>query len=435
MKPEASILFQRAIEFDPPFVDRTKTIFHIDVNSAYLSWTAAYQLSKGATIDLRDIPSVIGGDELSRHGIVLAKSIPAKRFGIQTGNPLRLALEQCPELTIAPPDYHLYNRASQSLMDTLREYSPMVQQFSVDECFVDFRSENYHDPLALAHTIKERVKHELGYTVNIGISTNKLLAKMASEFRKPDRVHTLFPDEIATKMWPLPVEELFMVGRKTAAKLHNSGIMTIGQLAHASPYYLENTFKSFGITLYLYANGIDDAPVRKSNFEVIKGVGNSTTIPFDATTKEVAYKVLLSLCETIGVRLRGGNFMTGVMSISIVSSKFTHCSHQCVLDTPTNATNQLYAISKQLFDELWDNEPIRKLGIRASRLQSSDFYQTSFMTDYDIEKEAKIDKCVDTLRYKFGNKAIYRASFIGSGLKPVNGGVSEEKYPVMTCRL
>jgi len=213
-------------------MEQPRIIFHLDVNSAYLSWTAAYRLQQGHTLDLRTIPSVIGGDELSRHGIVLAKSMSAKKYGIKTGNPLRTALQQCPHLTIIPPDYHLYSKASKAIVSILREYSPHVQQFSVDECFLDYTSMNnlFSSPLEAAKTISNRVRIELGFTINIGISTNKLLAKMASDFQKPNGIHTLFYDEIASKMWPLPVGDLFMVGRKTQAKLHALGILTIGDL-------------------------------------------------------------------------------------------------------------------------------------------------------------------------------------------------------------
>lgn len=412
-------------------------IFHIDVNSAYLSWTAAKQLHDGATVDLRDIPSVIGGDELSRHGIVLAKSIPAKAYGIKTGNPLRMAKQQCPSLTIVPPDYYLFQKASKAMVTLFKEYSPKVQQFSVDECFLDYSnmSHLFGSPLEAAYEIKDRVMRELGFTVNVGISTNKLLAKMASEFEKPNRVHTLYPEEVKSKMWPLPVGELFMCGRKTTAKLNQMGIRTIGDLATAPLNELEYHLKSFGLMMHAYANGIDTSDVRKSNFEVVKGIGNSTTVSFDVTDKKDAYLVLLSLCESVGMRLRQGQFCAGLAAVSIVTKEFQGASHQRKMDVATDSTSYLFAIAKELFDDLWDGTPIRKLGVRVSELQANTYFQMSLFTDFDFIKHKQIDDFVDVIRKKYGKKSIQRASFIHSGLSPITGGIGEDGYPIMTSIL
>ncbi len=415
----------------------SRVIFHLDVNSAYLSWTAAYRLEQGYPIDLRTIPSVIGGDELSRHGIVLAKSIPAKKYGIKTGNPLRLAKEQCPNLTIVPPDYNLYQKASKAMVAILKEYSPHVQQFSVDECFLDYTSMEhlFGSPLDAAYAIKERIRNELGFTINIGISVNKLLAKMASDFKKPDRVHTLYPEEIAEKMWPLPVSDLFMVGRQTARKLHKLGILTIGDLANTNLETLTTHFKSFGIMIHQYANGIDSATVKTSNFEVVKGIGNSTTIRFDVRDRNEAHLVLLSLCESVGMRLRQGNYCTGLVSVMIVTNEFSAMGHQRKLDVATDSTTYIHAIAKELFDELWDGTPIRKLGVRVTDLQDSTYFQQSLLIQFDFDKQRKIDTCIDELRTRYGKKAIQRASFLHSGLAPVTGGIGEDGYPVMTSIL
>jgi len=418
-------------------MDTQRIIFHLDVNSAYLSWTATHRLQQGYTVDLRDIPCVIGGDELSRHGIVLAKSMAAKKCGIQTGNPLRLALEQCPELTIIPPDYTLYQKASKAMIAILKEYSPHVQQFSVDECFLDYTDMEhlFGSHLEAAFAIKERIKNELGFTINIGISTNKLLAKMASDFQKPDRIHTLFPDEIQRKMWPLPVSDLFMVGRQTSKKLHSLGIHTIGQLARTAPSILTTHFKSFGLMIYQYANGIDSATVKTSNFEVVKGMGNSTTVHFDVLTADDAYLVLLSLCESIGMRLRHASFCAGLIGISIITNEFSGASHQRKMDVATDSTTYLFSICKELFDELWDGSPIRKLGVRTTDLQENTYFQSSFLVQFDFIRQKQLDACVDSLRLKYGKKTIQRASFIHSGLSPITGGIGEEGYPVMTSIL
>ncbi len=260
-----------------------KIIFHIDVNSAFLSWEAVYRLAHcGEQLDLREAVSAVGGDTSLRHGIILAKSIPAKKYGIRTGEAIWQAKEKCPGLILVPPNYGLYERCSAAFMDILREYSDVVEQYSIDEAFIDMSASChlFGTKEEAARQIRERIREELGFTVNIGISSNKLLAKMASDFRKPDRVHTLYPEEIQRKMWPLPVSELFFVGRATAKKLFSMGIRTIGELAVADPAWLKEILKKQGEVIWAFANGIDLSPVSAIP-AANKGYGNSTTIPFD----------------------------------------------------------------------------------------------------------------------------------------------------------
>lgn len=413
-------------------------IFHIDVNSAYLSWIAVHRLYHlGHTLDLRTIPAVVGGDELSRHGIVLAKSLSAKAYGIRTGEPLVAARQKCPNLTIVPPDYQMFLKASMAMVKVIRSYSPKVQQFSVDECFVQYDTEGKkeQDPVVIANHIREHIKEELGFTVNIGVSTTKILAKMASDFQKPDRVHTLFPDEIKTKMWPLPVTDLFMVGTRTAAKLYGMGISTIGQLAAMDTDILYQKLKSYAYLIQGYANGKDDSEVRGTNQPIVKGMGNSTTVKFDVDDPQVAYGVLLSLSESVGARLRQGEFCAGLISVSIVSTEFGYKIHQRKLDVAMNSTTYIHRIAKELFDELWDGKPIRKLGVRASDLHSNDYVQMSIFENYDFERDRHLDKAVDMIRGRYGTGAIQRASFLHSGMKPMTGGMGEEGYPIMTSML
>jgi len=414
-----------------------RIIFHIDVNSAYLSWSAVHRLQQGGSLDIRTVPAVIGGDQSSRHGIVLAKSNLAKKHGIKTGNPLRDAYNLCPNLIVVPPDYNLYVKASQAMVNIFYDYTPRVQQFSIDECFLDYSNMSYHhgNPVEVAHIIKDRIEQELGFTVNVGISSNKLLAKMASEFEKPNKVHTLFLEELADKLWPLPVDELFMVGRQTKRKLHQLGIHNIGDLAGANTDMLYTYMKSHGLLIQSFARGIDHSPVRKSNFEVIKGIGNSTTIRFDVDTSDIAYKVLLSLCETICMRLRSSEFVCQLISISIVSADFKYASHQRKLYAATDSTSHIFHVAKELFDELWDGSPIRKLGVRISELMDNDFTQLCILNTEDFIKEQQKDLAVDQIRRKHGTQAIYRACFLHSGIKPMSGGVGEEHYPVMTSLL
>lgn len=324
------------------------------------------------------------------------------------------------------------------MVGILREYSPKIQQFSVDECFMDYTHMDnlFGDPIEAANAIRNRIREELGFTINVGISTNKLLAKMASDFQKPDRVHTLWPHEIKEKMWPLPVGDLFMVGRQTNKKLQSLGVRTIGDLAKTPLDILTTHFKSFGIMIHQFANGIDAATVKSSNFEVVKGMGNSTTVRFDVTRKEEAYLVLLSLCESVGMRLRHGHYCCGLVAVSIVTNEFGYMSHQRKLSVATDSTSYIHGITKELFDKLWDHKtPIRKLGVRVTDLQDNTYFQQSLLVNFDFEKQKKIDTFVDELRTRYGKGSIQRASFIHSGLSPVTGGIGEEGYPLMTSIL
>lgn len=416
---------------------KERIIFHIDVNSAYLSWEAAYRLQKGITVDLRDVPSIVGGNPETRRGIVLAKSIPAKKAGIQTGETLHKALQKCPTLTIIPPNYSLYLGCSRAMVDILMEYSPDVQRFSIDECFVEFTDVMllWKDYMAVACEIKDRIKNELGFTVSIGISTNKLLAKVASDMKKPDAITTLFPDEIPSKMWPLPVEDLYMVGRATTVNLHALGIYTIGELAAFDLDLLCYSLKKHGSIIWNYSHGIEDSTIQGESYSNIKGIGNSTTIPYDITTTADAYMYLLSLTEMVSMRLRDSGFACRLISVSIKNSGFTRYTHQKKLNYSTNNTTQIFKEVKKLFDDAWCNEPIRHLGVRVSEFEDEKSKQISFFDPKDFDKLGKLDKTIDDLRLRYGNTIITRGVFPHSGIKGINGGMPEEDFPVMTSIL
>lgn len=407
-----------------------RIIFHIDVNSAYLSWSAASMLNMGkSNIDIRKIPSVIGGSIAERHGIVLAKSIPAKKYNIKTGEPIVSALTKCPNLQVYPPDYNLYMRCSNSMYELLLEYSPLIQRYSVDEVFMDV-SHFKEDYMVKASEIKDRIEKELGFTVNIGISNNKLLAKMASDFPKKNSIHTLFPREIKDKMWPLPVSDLFMVGKATEKKLKKLNISTIGELATYDYGILHSIFKSYATILYNYANGIDYSEVRKRNYIEIKGMGNSTTLTYDCKDREYALKILLSLVESVAMRLRHNGSLCSVIAVSIKNSDFISYSHQKKLKNYIDTTTDIFNVVKKIFDEVWMGESIRQLGVRVTDLCSNEFYQSSFFDD-SINKKRALDKAIDSIREKYGNEAIIRSTFINSNVKPLCGGVGESDYPMM----
>lgn len=413
-----------------------KVIFHIDANSAFLSWSAVNALQHGATVDFRDVPAIIGGNQATRHGIVLAKSIPAKKFGIQTGEPIIQAKQKCPTLLVIPPEYYIYMKCNSAMVDIVKDYSDRIQVFSIDEVFVDYTGMEkiLGDSVQVAHQIKDRIKDELGFTVSIGISTNKLLAKMGSDLKKPDAVTTLYTEEIPSKMWKLPVRDLYMVGEATEKKLLKMGIYTIGDLANTEVEFLKYKLKSWGEVLWCFANGIEDSPVKPDGaIPYIKGIGNSCTIHFDVEDKETAHKVLLSLVETVGMRLRHGAFCARLVQVSIKTNELTSYSHQRKIYVPTDCTNAIYKEACKLFDEMWRGEPIRHLGVRVSDLCGNDFVQLSLL-EIDYEKQRKVDKAVDEIRTKFGSCSVFRAGFLYSRLAPLQGGIVEE-FPVMTSIL
>lgn len=391
-----------------------KVVFHVDVNSAFLSWEAISRLQAGETQDLREIASAVAGDRNKRHGVILAKSIPAKQYGVRTGEPLVDALKKCPNLTVIQPRHSLYEEYSQAFIRILNEYSPCVEQCSIDEAYCDMTgmSNLFGPPVDAAYKIKDRIHKELGFTVNIGISTNKLLAKMASDFQKPDRVHTLYPEEISEKMWILPVGELFFVGKATLKKLNALGIYTIGELAGADAGMLKAHLKKHGEVIHSFANGIDASIISGEDVKN-KGYGNSTTIAFDVEDESTARMILLSLSETVAARLRRDGMMANVLSVSIIDFEFRHSSHQTTLLSPTHNTDELHRAACTLFDELWDGTPIRNLGIQTSKVVSDTSERQmnlfSFETD---EKKEKLDRAIDRIRNKYGTSAIQRASLV-----------------------
>jgi len=391
-----------------------RIIFHIDVNSAFLSWTSVEHLKTGTGPDLRKIPAIIGGDRASRHGVVLAKSIPAKSFQIKTGEPIVNALRKCPGLVIAPPNHKMYETYSTHLMSYLRELTPDVEQVSIDECYLDFTgiAHLYPTPVIAAGKIKDEIYDRFGFTVNIGISSNKLLAKMASDFQKPNKIHTLFPHEIKEKMWPLPVEELYMAGQASVATLHKLGIRSIGALAQTDVTLLLPHLKSHGRMLWEFANGIDDSRIH-SEPSVVKGIGNSTTLAQDAITKEEAHAVLRTLSESVSSRLRHAKQIAGNICVEIKYSTFASVSHQIKIEPPTNTSERIYCTACQLFETLWNKTPIRLLGIRATKLLSDDapIQMSLFAFDAtDNEKQKKLDLALDAIKKRYGEQAVKRGS-------------------------
>ena len=415
-----------------------RVIFHVDANSAFLSWSAAYRVKVlGEETDLREVPSVVAGDKASRHSIILAKSIPAKKYGIQTGEPLFQALEKCPELVVIPPDYDLYVQASRHFVDMLRQFSPAVEQYSIDEAWVDMTGTRrlWGTPRLAAELMRRRINEELGFTVNIGISSNKLLAKMAGDFEKPNKVHTLFPEEMGEKFFPLPVRDLFLVGAATERKLQRLGIYTIGALAAADVRVLKKRLGKQGELLWHFANGRNADAVTPEPAEN-KGYGNATTTSHDVVTREEAYQVLLSLCETVATRLRKDGKCGSCVSIHLRTNEFRHFSHQCVLHGATNITSEIFEAACRLFDEAWDGiTPMRQLGVQITRLSGEPYQQFDFfsgLSPVQFERKLRLDETVDALRDKYGEDIIRRAKFAGGTEPHMAGGLSKERRTGVT---
>ncbi len=388
-----------------------RIIFHVDVNNAFLSWTAIYLLKNGYKKDIRTIPSVIGGDEKLRHGIVLAKSPIAKKYGIVTAETLYSARKKCHNLQVFSPNYTFYKEQSKKLYNYLSSYTPNIEQYSIDECFLDLTGTKLlygNDYLGLANKIKNDIKQKFGFTVNVGIGSNKLCAKMASDFEKPDKVHTLYANEIKEKLWPLPVNDLFMVGKSTANTLKSLSIHTIGDLAKANSELLRKHFKNQADYLKRASLGIDDSIV-ESRKDQNKCLSVSRTLPYDHTNKEELIKVLKEEVEELSFTLRKKKLYTKSIAITYKNYLFKSYSHQLTLLNPICSTNEIEKQVIFLLNQSFREEPIRNIGIRFSDLTTSYEEQLSLF-EPTTKKEDDIEKIMDELINKFGKNIIMRAS-------------------------
>lgn len=387
-----------------------RIIFHVDVNNAFLSWSAVDLLSKGYMKDIREIPSVIGGDPEKRHGIVLAKSPIAKSFGVKTAETLYMARKKCPNLEIFPPNYEFYIHESNKFYNYLKQYTPVIEQASIDECFLDLTGTSYlyDDILKLAYKIKNDIKEKFGFTVNVGVANNKLCAKMASDFLKPDRVHTLFDYEIKDKMWPLPIGDLLFIGKSSTKVLENIGINTIGDLATIDPNKIKKYFKNQVGDLIRRANGID-------NSDVIVDYGNnkcisiSRTLEEDTSNKEYLKKILLDMSNQVGLRARRHKLFAKNIAITYKLASFKNYSHGTTIDNPTNNTMEIYKNVINLFDETIFNEKIRSIGVRLSSLSEKNIEQVSLFNDK--KDNIKVQEILDNINSKYKNTVVMPAIF------------------------
>ena len=387
-----------------------KKFLHIDVNNAFLSWTAIELLNNGYNYDIRNSYAVIGGDPKARRGIVLAKSTPCKKLGIYTSMNLYEAKKICNILKVFPPNYKFYSEMSNKLFQLLNKYTPDIEIASIDECYLDYgKVKNmYGDQYEFAKKIQKEIYETLGFTVNIGIANNKLCAKMASDFSKPNKIHTLYNYEIESKMYPLPSNDLFMIGKKTSEKLINLGIKTIGDLANYPYEKLYIYFKNQANFLINQARGIDNSIVDSETY-IPKGISNEITLDRDIIKKEELYPYLLNLCESVSIRLRKQNKYATVICIILKDNYFKRKSHQRKLNNATNITSEIYKYAKEILDEMWNEERVRLIGVRLDKLVDNVNYQVSLFDEENIV-DSKVDSVIDNLKEKYGNKIITKAS-------------------------
>lgn len=390
-----------------------RIIFHIDVNNAFLSWTAVQLLDEGYNIDIRKIPAIIAGDESKRHGIVLAKSPIAKKYGIVTAETIYQAKMKCPNLKIFSPNHEIYQRKSKQLMDYLKTFTPIMEQFSIDECFLDMTGTKYlyANYLELAYKIKDEIQEKFGFTVNVGIGNNKLCAKMASDFEKPDKVHTLLRSEIKEKLWPLPVNDLFMCGKKTSIELNKMNIYTIKDLAEFDFQKLEKKFKSQAKYLKQAAWGIDESKVEERK-DKRQSISTTRTLPHDEENSEKLKEVLFMQTEDVCRQLREKNLYASTIAIIYKDKYFKSTTVQEQLENVTDNTKEILKKINSLFEKSYNNIPVRLIGVRLANLTEFKNTQVSL---FDIEsddnsKEESIQKTIDKINKKFGSSLIMPAS-------------------------
>lgn len=390
---------------------KRRIILHIDCNNAFLSWTAVHMLHNGSKIDIRKKYAVIGGDEATRHGIVLAKSDPCKKMGVKTAETVYMARKKCPYLEVYPPNYRMYKKYSDVMYTYLCGYSDKIERYSIDECFLDYTDifSKYGDPVKFAYKIKNDIRDNFGFTVNVGVGDNKLLAKMASDFSKPDKVHTLFANEIKEKMWILDVNDLFMIGKSSSKKLHDLGINTVGELANSDMDFLMRHFKSMGKMMWEYANGIDNSLVETDRGNP-KSISNSMVLPYDYTDIDKICKILRKLSSDTGKRLRTKKMYASNVSVWVRFHDFSKISKQMSLDNLINSDDDIYENAVKIFNKLWNTDSdkkIRALCVGVSNL--TDVYKVQlsiFEGNNKKEEKDNLKDTIDNIRKKYGNKSI-----------------------------
>ena len=387
-----------------------RIILHIDVNNAFLSWSAVWMLKNGYNKDIRNRYAVIAGDESQRRGIVLAKSGLCKKRGVKTADPIYLARRKCPYLEVYPPKFEVYKKFSDMMYKYLCNYTNIIERYSIDECFLDYTGSInlFGDPVKVAYRIKDDIYKKFGFTVNVGVGNNKLLAKMASDFEKPNKVHTLFSNEIEKKMFPLPIEDLFMIGKASSKKLREMGITTIGELAKTDEDVLVRKFKQMGKMMHEYANGIDNSEVMYER-EQMKSISNSTVLPYNYHDIEMIKNVIHSLSNEIGKKLRNNKLYADTVGIWFKYTYFDKVSRQIKLDNSISNDEDIYNNAFSIFNSIWNHEDgIRSICVFVSGLSSERKLQLSLFDDITRkdEDDNNLQDVIDDLRDKFGDNVI-----------------------------
>lgn len=386
-----------------------RTILHSDMNCFYASVEMLHHP------ELAGKPLAVGGDPEARHGIVLTANYIAKKSGVKTGMALWQAKQVCPEIIFVPPRMDLYLRFSRMAQEIYSEYTDLREPFGIDESWLDVSASTSikGDGMKIASEISKRIKHELGVTVSIGVSWNKIFAKLGSDYKKPDAITEFSRENYKNLAWNLPAGDLIYVGRSTNKKLQTLGIKTIGELANTEPAILESRLGKMGLVLHTFANGWDETPVCVEGYQApIKSIGNSTTTPRDLVNDLDVKIILMALSESVASRLRENGFQCKVVEISIRDNELYHFSRQCKLKRPTNITDEIVQAAYRLFKDnyRWEH-PIRSLGVRGCDLVSDDMpYQLDlFISEQKREKLEKMDQVVDEIRARFGYQSIQRA--------------------------
>lgn len=383
-----------------------RVILHSDINSCYAS------IEHVLHPEYAGRPLAVGGSEAERHGIILAKDEMAKRCGVKTGMALWQARTLCPSLTILPPRMDVYLDFSRRAQEIYGEYTNLREPFGIDESWLDLTGcHGVSDGAAAAGEIRRRIKQELGVTVSVGVSWNKVFAKLGSDYKKPDAVTCISPDNYRDLVWPLPVRDLLFVGRATEAKLNAVGIRSIGDLARADPELLRRRLGKMGYVLHSSANGLDASPVRQADLQVpVKSVSNSTTAHRDLVCDEDVRVILAALTEHVAERLRDGGLRCRLLTLSVRGAALTWRSHQVKLDHATNVTQEMFLTGLTLFRQLhrWP-APIRSLGLAAGALESADApEQLNLFAGDEARRQTQLDAAMDSLRKKYGFSCVRR---------------------------
>ncbi|WP_027701841.1 DNA polymerase IV [Metaclostridioides mangenotii] len=397
-----------------------RVILHSDMNNFYASVECLYNPL------LRDKPLAVGSQGDSQYGIILAKNYIAKKYKIGTGDAIWEAKRKCPQLVVVPANFRQYMRFSKMAIDIYKDYTDKIESFGLDECWLDVTQSTklFGDGEIIANEIRDRMKKELGVTVSVGVSFNKIFAKLGSDMKKPDATTIIKKENFKDKIWKLPVEDLLNVGRSTKTKFLKYNINTIGDLANTKPEFLKKTLGKRGVELWSFANGYDNSLVSFYNSSTeIKSIGNSITLKRNLTTDEEVKIVLYKLIESVTERLRKHGFVCSTVQITIRDETLASYERQGQLIIPCHTTNELFNKAFELFKiHHQPFIPIRKLGVRACNLSTSNYVQLSFGDNFkEIEKHEKIDNTIDKLRYRFGHYAVQRGiSLVDTELSHIN---------------